>query len=96
MVMTQMLMRWKPLASLRNRRRHKTRAVEREQREKARAAQSVHRFVGLAEADARALAKELDLPIRFYRPGEGVMDDYCAGRVTAQLKDDVVVAPHSE
>lgn len=69
---------------------------EGEQRLKARAEEFVHRFVGLCEVDARVLAGELDLPIRFVVPGEGVMEDYCAGRVTAQLVDGVVVVANSE
>jgi hypothetical protein len=117
MVMTQMLMRWKPrLGALRDRRKNKTvmtvitepvgpsgpgavdddaeyeEQVEAERRLQARAQQSVHRFVGLSEAAARVLADELNLAIRFFRLGEGLTEDYCAGRVTAQMEDGAVVA----
>lgn len=117
MVMTRMLMRWKPFGALRDRRKHKTEMhvnpaalvdpsspvssgdaewevrVEAEwERLQVRAARSVHLFVGLPEADAQVLADELDLPVRFHRRGEGLTEDYCPGRVTAQLEDGVVIA----
>ena len=61
-------------------------------RRQARAEQSVQRFVGLTEADAQLLADELDLTVRFFQRGEGLTEDCCPGRVTAQLEDGVVVA----
>ena len=60
-------------------------------RRQARAEQSVHRFVGLTEADAQLLADELDLPVRFFRRGETLTEANVPGRVTAQLEDGIVI-----
>ncbi len=118
MVMTRMLMRWKPFGALRDRRKHRreihvntaalvdssslaasgddveseARVAAEWERLQVRAEQSVHLFVGLREADAQRLAAELDLPVRFFRRGEGLTEDYCPGRVTAQLEDGIVIA----
>lgn len=66
--------------------------VEAERRLEARAEQSVHRFIGVAEAGARALTDELDFAIRFFQRGESLTEDDCPGRVTAQIADGVVAA----
>jgi hypothetical protein len=66
--------------------------VERERRLQARAGKNVDRFVGLPEGQARVLANELDLAIRFFRRGESLTEDYCAGRVSAQVQDGAVIA----
>lgn len=116
MVMTQMLMRWKPRLPTFRGRRSKTQTlvntavpadptgppapddkidyqveVERRGRLQARAEQNVQRFVGLRQAEARVLGDGLGLEVRFFRLGEGLTDDYCAGRVTAQVEDGVVI-----
>ena len=50
-------------------------------------------FIGLSEAQARELATQLGLTIRFIRPGSGQMHtmEHRFGRISAIVEDDHVV-----